>query len=97
MVSRNRWNYLVGGRNGFRFRANSRLCRDGPDAFSGQTFTGVVTLNHAAYLGGVTICLASSTRALAPVPAMVSIPYPGGDRISVHLHSTVEGGGAPVF
>ena len=46
-----------------------------PSAYSGQTFTGTILLNHPAYLGGVTIALTTSNSTLAPVPATVNIPY----------------------
>lgn len=46
-----------------------------PSVIGGQTFTGTVTLNHPAYVDGVTISIASSDPVLAPVPATIFIPY----------------------
>jgi hypothetical protein len=46
-----------------------------PPAVGGTTYSGTVTLNHAAYVGGTTVSLATSDPVLGPVPATITIPY----------------------
>ena len=46
-----------------------------PPVYSGGTFTGTVTLNHAAYVDGATVLLGTGDATMAPVPASITIPY----------------------